>query len=320
MFFQISEIRDVVFNQVPAWAQGGVMAAVPWKDATGWHLLGQGFTTAEPVTRSSLFLAHGNDPFTFAIDPTPLLVPGTEGSEDELGVEDPTIVPCPCCGRAILFSRVRRMRAAEAARFRPPTEPLGVIVSLGIVHHAFDGGTLRVRMFFLPRSELWWEETIDTCKKGEMLLRDHPDAPDILFYEFADGRRSRIAARTFCVGEAGDFQWRGGRLWLHPIIGTWFDDHVSTGPILRVHDVGVMFFNGRSRNRVWAIGEVTFNPRTLEIKSFSQTPLITPPRETRPAGQRIAFASGLWMESDRTVYLYHHIADRRIRCAVGTAP
>ena len=76
-----------------------------------------------------------------------------------------------------------------------------------------------------------------------------------------------------------------------------------------------MFYNGRDF-RTWAIGEVLFDPETLGIDERSLVPLIVPPPELGPENQFIAFSSGALVEGE-TVYLYHHIADRRIRCAVG---
>lgn len=80
-----------------------------------------------------------------------------------------------------------------------------------------------------------------------------------------------------------------------------------------------MFYNRRSSERVWPIGEILFDPGSLEIISRGDEPLITPTAEIGWQDQRIAFASGV-VRDGGALYLYYHEADRRVRCAVGTLP
>ncbi|TSC72756.1 MAG: hypothetical protein G01um101438_473 [Parcubacteria group bacterium Gr01-1014_38] len=319
MYFQILDIRDVVFRNIPTWAQDGVMAASPYRDDQGWHVVGRGFTAAEPVTFSHLFLADGTDPLEFTIRSEPLLSPGPPGCMDELGVEDPTVIGRPHFGRGVLYSQVRRKPPGET----PSSEALGVYVSLG---HLFQLEQRDDRWaapeyhtpdtVLEPTEQRWWERPLDMCKEGEILLRKG-EKNDVLFYEFADGERSRIAAAETGLGALGRILTWNSRLWLDRRPGMWDSDHVSTGPIVRLRDKRLMFYNGRSGERIWSIGEVIFDPATLAIEYRSEEPIIVPPKEIGWKNQYIAFSSGALVDGD-TIYLYHHIADRRIRCAVGT--
>lgn len=313
MYFHISKIRDVVFQEpLPLWAKDGVMAAAPLKSKKGYRMLFRGFTKAEPVTFSRLGYASGTTPFELAIRQTPLLSPGSKGTVDELGVEDPTVARVPGGDTLVLFSQVRPKGEASTR------EGLGVFVSIGAAQLTRRGLTGKSTLHE-PTQQGWWEQVIDMCKEAEILFRpkrysDH----DVLFYEFGDGRCSRIAAaKTDLQGRSTEKSVWDSRLWIHPRAGMWDNNHVSTGPIIAYKDKRLMFYNGRSSGRVWAIGEVLFDPQTLEILKRSEQPLIEPTEEIGWDNQRIAFSSGAFIEDD-TVYLYYHEADRRIRCAVGT--
>ena len=320
MYFQISDIRDVVFQEpLPDWAKDGVMSASPFKEGEQWRLVGRGFTAAEPVTFSRLFLADGVNPFEFTIRPEPLLSPRPSGSIDELGVEDPTVIERPHFGRSIFYSQVRRKPAEE----HPGSDALGVYVSLGFLFqmepHA-DRWAAREyhnqHTILEPTEQQWWEHPLDMCKEGEILLRESEET-DVLFYEFADGERSRIAAADTNLSTMGRVVTWNSRLWLDRRPDMWDSDHVSTGPIVRLGDKCLMLYNGRSAKRIWSIGEVVFDQGTLAIEYRSEEPLIVPPKEIGWKNQYIAFSSGALVDGN-TIYLYHHIADRRIRCAVGT--
>jgi len=313
----------VVFRNIPTWAQDGVMAASPYRDDQGWHVVGRGFTVAEPVTFSHLFLADGTDPLEFTIRPEPLLSPGPPGCMDELGVEDPTVIGRPHFGRGVLYSRVRRKPPGET----PSSEALGVYVSLGHLFQLEQRDDRwaapeyhTVQSVVDPTEQRWWERPLDMCKEGEILLRKG-EQNDILFYEFADGERSRIAAAETELRTLGRILAWNSRLWLDRRPGMWDSEHVSTGPIVPYGNKRLMFYNGRGDvqgKKMWAIGEAVFNPETLEILYRSDAPIITPPMdEIGWKKQYIAFSSGALVK-EGTVYLYHHIADRRIRCAVGT--
>lgn len=185
MYFQITDRQSVEFlGGVPPWAADGQMAASPWKDESGWHMVGRGFTNAEPVPRSHLFLAHGQNPFTFTIDPKPLLSPGSPGSSDELAVEDPTIFSSSGFGRGMLFTCVRRMPPEDYGKFGKKATRLHVYASLWFTP-VFDSTALTDTLLE-PTTERWWERPVDMCKEGEVLLRQD-ERYDILFFEFGDG-------------------------------------------------------------------------------------------------------------------------------------
>lgn len=90
-------------------------------------------------------------------------------------------------------------------------------------------------------------------------------------------------------------------LWLHPRHGAWDNRHVSTGPIVPYKDNYLMFYNGQSSARVWAIGEVVFERATLNVLSRAEIPIITPDsKEIGWRKQKIAFSSGTVMARPST--------------------
>lgn len=330
MHFRVSEIREVRFlDPVPAWSRDGQMAVVPYQDENGWHVIGRGYTKdpSLPVYRSSLFRANGLNPFEFTIQPEPFLSPASvKGYENEIACEDPTIIPNGLYPFSVLYSQVRKMSETEREQFGRTSGDLAVYVSLGIVIKMYGGGHV-VRTLVAPQNQDWWPRPIDMCKGGEVLLRPQGEH-DILFYEFGDGEVSHVAVASTDLLECTTFPERAyeawdSRLWLDRRPDMWDSAHVSTGPIVPLRDgTYLMFYNGRGDiqgKKVWAIGEVVFDPKTLEITERSETPLITPPMdEIGYADQYIAFSSGALVEEGR-VYLYHHIADRRVRCATLNA-
>ncbi len=312
----IQEIRDVNFlDPVPTWSQDGVMAVSPYRDDAGFHLIGRGYTkdAAQPVYSSCIFRADGKNPFEFVIHPTPILMPGSAGHNDCLACEDPTRIPSSHCGDTFLYSQVRKRPSQEMATRGKCAEDLGVYVSLGYARE-LGNGCLELQKVLEPTEQRWWRSPIDMCKEGELMLQPEQEY-DPLFYEFADSTSSRLAvAKAFFFRRKSTV--RDSELWLDTRPGKWDSDHVSTGPIVDFGTKKLMFYNGRD-SQTWAIGEVVFNPLTLEVEYRSEEPLIIPPKEIGWANQFIAFSSGVLI-IDGIVHLYHHIADKRVRCAVGT--
>lgn len=296
--------RDVHFlGPMPPWAQDGVMAAVPYVDNKKMHLIGRAYTQSadQSVYRSCIFHADAEDPYSFLMRPDPLLAPGDGGEEGTLACEDPTIVRSSS-EDYLLYSRVRG-------------KPFGMEVHVSLELLSLRNRTRQVVLE--PTEQRWWKRPIDMCKEAEVLLQPH-EKFDPLFYEFADGQCSRIAvARSNFCGRRRFSTARESRLWLEPRPGKWDSDHVSTGPIVDFGNKKLMFYNGCSNKR-WSIGEVVFYPSTLEIDYRSEEPLIVPPQEVGWQGQCIAFSSGAFVDPQGLVYLYYHVADKRIKCATGT--
>ncbi len=294
------------------------MGAVPFRKDGKWHLWGRGFTLdpSQPVTRSCIFQATGENLFEFGVDAAPLLVPGSAGDADRLACEDPTRIESPAYGSGLLYSQVRRIPSATMVARGKSAEDLAVFVSLGCI---FPEKSPAIHTVLEPTEQHWWRSGLDMCKEAEVMIRKAEDH-DVLFYEFADSESSRIAVAKvdFCGRNPNPLSCRASdsRLWLDKRPGKWDSDHVSTGPIVDFGSKKLMFYNGRD-SQTWAIGEVVFDPHTLEIEYRSEEPIILPPKEIGWADQYIAFSSGA-EAVDGKIYLYHHIADKRIRCAVGS--
>lgn len=319
--FNIRETHDVQFSGlIPEWARDGVMAAAPYVDNHGWHILLRAYTEEkdQPVYRSCICVGDG-DAFNFVIRSDAMLMPGSAGEADSLACEDPTRVDSPEYGPGVLYSQVRRIPADEMVRRGKTADELGVYVALGYCT-AMDSRNFAIRTVLEPTKQTWWRSPIDMCKEGEVIVRPKKDH-DILFYEFADTAASRIAVAKVDLCGRGEHApactaW-DSQLWLDRRSGMWDCDHVSTGPIVDLSSgKKLMFYNGRNKD-TFAIGEVVFDPDTLEIEYRSEQPLISPPQELGWQDQYIAFSSGA-VVVDGTVYIYYHIADRRICCAVGS--
>ncbi len=301
--------------------QDGVMAVSPYRDDFGLHVLGRGYTQnpSASVYLSCIFEADGEHPFEFAIRPDPIIIPGFAGPLDQLACEDPTRIAIPGHGPGFMYSQVRKMSSADLKTRGKTIGDLGVYVSLGCTFPA-EGKDKIIRTIVEPTQQGWWQERIDMCKEGEVILRPTDPHSDILFYEFADSVASRIAvASVDMVGRnnrtPASPAW-DSKLWMDIRPGMWDSDHVSTGPIVDFGNDKLMFYNGRNEN-TWCIGEAVFDPLTLEIKYRSDEPIVTPPPEVGWDNQFIAFSSGVLMYGG-AIHLYHHIADKRVRCTVGS--
>lgn len=313
---KIIDDRPVTFEEpLPAWARDGQMAVVPAPAGTAYTIYGRAYTNEPglPVYRSRIFRAMGRDPFHFVMSTAPEV--DLEPALGELACEDPTLVHRRVKGTTdlvpqILYSSVMAKSGADG----------GVKVSLV----AFNVRT-KVRTVLLdPTQQTFWERPLDMIKEAEVLVRPR-EPSDLLFFEFSDGRYSRIGIAGIDLSS----RWTSDHLlvdrptlWMNPrgprirSSPLWDSHHVSTGPIVTIgHDRHLMFYNG-CRNKSWSIGVAVFNGAGRILHRASR-PLIEPPDEIGWEGQKIAFASGAHMQQrSGLVELYYHVADKRIRCAV----
>lgn len=127
-----------------------------------------------------------------------------------------------------------------------------------------------------------------------------------LFFEFADGGRSRIG---MAESEQVDGPWRTLPVPFESRAGAWDAWHLSTGPIVEHADGPLMFYNGSTQDAAWRIGWIQFDPDYRRVIARCDEPLVTPGERRTAEDTDIAFAASAIAEGDE-VSLYYSIADR----------
>jgi len=264
-------------------------------------------TTNQSIPTSVLAFAQSKNGTDFDQSGTVVLKPQQfKGSEDQLAVEDPTIVQLD--GVKYIFHTAVKSKENNQ----------GIIAATRVVSGSNLENLDSNRQMILDPKEIGktMGRNIDMVKEPEFIRLKN--GRWIVFYEFADGKKSRIgtAWSQYLTGPYQDH-----RLIMDTREGNWDSQHLSPGPIVTTSQGDlIMFYNGRgpknnnNQTPQWSIGSVIINPNIGNIieNSRCNRPIITPPPEIGPDNQLIAFANSIVSEEQK---LYYTVADTRSRVA-----
>jgi len=237
----------------------------------------------------------------------PLRPTKEQGSLDQIGVEDPTVV---VDGIYYVFhSAVSRKTSGE-----------GVQVAIQVV----KGRDLKhlgneKQIVLTPRQvQDSLGEKVDMVKEPE-------------FFWGKDGLWHMVfehTGRGFSEIAIAESQWlvgpyRNFRPLLEVRPNCWDSQHVSPGPLLLTSQGDVlMFYNGRGpkssddQTPAWSTGYVIIDAKTGAVSNRSENPLIRPPEEIGPDNQLICFANSIVpIGGTRVNNLYYTVADKRMEVA-----
>lgn len=247
-----------------------------------------------PVATSVLAFVHSQNGVDFERSGVISVKPGD--SSDKLAVEDPTIVKLN--GEYFVFHSAVN-----------PKDP-GVEVAIQLV----TGPNLKElgnkTVILSPKELKTVFGNVDMVKEPEFVFID---GKWLMFYEYADGIKSRIA-----VAESNNL---AGPYLNHRLLidgeKPWDSQHTSPGPIIITPNKDIcMFYNGRGpkseleQTPSWAIGYAIIDGKTGAVLKRSDSPILRPPEEIGPGNQLIAFANSL-VSGPYKQSLYYTIADRR---------
>lgn len=250
-----------------------------------------------PVDHSVLAFVHSKNGVDFKRSGVISVKPGD--SFDKLAVEDPTIVKLN--GEYFVFHSAVN-----------PKDP-GVEVAIQLV----TGPNLKElgnkTVVLSPKELKTVFGKVDMVKEPEFVF---DGKKWLMFYEYADGTKSRIAVAE-SNNLAGPYQ--NHRLLIDGKYD-WDSQHTSPGPIIITPNKDIcMIYNGRGpksaldQTPTWAIGYAIIDGKTGAVLERSDSPFLRPPEEIGPGNQLIVFANSLASKPYKQT-LYCTVAD--IRSAV----
>lgn len=233
----------------------------------------------------SIWYGTSDDGLRFTVEDGPVLAPGPDPL-DAKGCEDPTVVRRG--DELIVF--YTGVDADGGGHLLWASGPdMRSLTKRGVAHRSF-GGEQDVK-----------EAEVSVASGGHWTMG----------FEYADGEASMIG---YAEGEGPAGPWRATKHGFAARADRFDNWHLSPGPMLLGDpDRPIMFYNGGTRDGVWAIGWVVFDHPRGRILDRCEAPLIAPPGEED--GRNMAFAASLIEHGDR-IDLYFSYNDRNCHRAI----
>lgn len=237
---------------------------------------------AEKVAR--IHFARSDNGLCFAIEDHPVLAPGP-GLDDIGGCEDPTVVREN--GKYLVYYTGWNEQRKEANLLLAEGDDVHVLRKLGIALHSSDE-------FRNPK-----EATLQQIS-----------AEWRLFFEYSRHDRSWIGLAQ-SNGAGGPWN-----VLADPITtkaGAWDSGMLSPGPLVRIGQRSVMFYNGATDDDHWEIGWILFDEQGRVLDRCEKA--IIHGSRPEPGTRSMAFASSAIVQDPSTVWLYYSVADMQMRRA-----
>jgi len=254
-----------------------------WEENGLYRMLIRAVNPSQDITQqvARIYYGESENGIHFKMDDGPVIAPGIY-AESKDGVEDPTVV-CLDDGYLIYYTGWNLTKREGQLLF-----------SKGMEIHDLEyyGKAMASHGKYLNPKEA----TVSQLKDGKW----------VLFFEYADGGRSRVGKAT---SDRPHGPWKVTGEYLKSREGSWDSWHMSAGPMITdAENESVMFYNGANEQAHWRVGWVTMDS-TGKIKERSDEPLITPERD-RKGNVDIAFsASAIARENE--IWLYYSTQDQQ---------
>ncbi|MDQ6925636.1 MAG: hypothetical protein M3154_05295 [Candidatus Eremiobacteraeota bacterium] len=228
----------------------------------------------EKISRA--FHGRSSDGLAFALDDTPLLVPGPD-DVDLGGVEDPTVVEGG--DRIDVFYSGWDPAAKRSTLLRADGARSGALVKRGPV---FDGAAPQAKEATLVRRDVGWT----------------------MFFEFE--REASLNGSATAPTLSGP--WSIGDHVLHTRLGHFDSWHLSpVAFVLSPDGMRVLVYNGADRDGRWQIGWCALDQDYARVLDRPREPIVRASRNA-PDQRELAFGASV-VERDGLLDLYYSIGD-----------
>ena len=286
MQVSVTEDVELTLEASPRLAAMYHLSPYVWRDEDRYAMLlrvvNRSDVAAEKVAR--IHFGTSEDGLHFAIDENPVLAPGS-GAEDHDGCEDPTVGEHD--GTYYVYYTGWNQARKEAnllLAVGPSADKLdkrGIALASTAQHQSPKEATLH-------RASTGWR----------------------LFFEYSRDDRSQVG---IAGGKTIEGPWTVLADPFHLRPNGWDRGMLSPGPLVRLENRLVMFYNGTSDGDRWEIGWIDFDD-ALAVRERCEHPIIRGSRP-EPDAREMAFANSAVVVGRSELWLYYSVADMQMRRA-----
>jgi beta-1,2-mannobiose phosphorylase / 1,2-beta-oligomannan phosphorylase len=286
MQIKVTEDVQLRFEASPHLAAMYHLSPYIWRDKGGYSMLlrvvNRSDVAAEKVAR--IHFGTSDDGLRFSIEENPVLAPGP-APEDVDGCEDPTVEELD--GTYYVYYTGWNQKRKEAS----------LLFAVG--RNARELNKCGLALSSNEKHRNPKEATVHHASTGWRL-----------FFEYSRDNRSYIG---LAAGTGVDGPWTvlPDPFGLRP--QGWDRGMLSPGPLVRVGDGIMMFYNGTTDDDHWKIGWIVFDDE-LAVRERCEQPILHGSKP-EPGARDMAFANSAVVIDRSKIWLYYSVADMQVRRA-----